>query len=134
MKINAKIVTKGRLLAQAYIAGKSGQAEEAGRLMCLACEGQELDPVMHGVAESLGFSEDDADDDMDTDMLDTDQDELDSADDDADDDMDTDTDTDPDDDDTDPDDTNTDPDDDGGTMTSKVMVPASVARLANTKW
>lgn len=131
MRVNAKIVTKGRLLAQAYIAAKSGQADEAGRLMCLACDGQELDPVMHGVAESLGFSEDD-DADMDDDMLDTNQDEMDSVDDeDTDmDDMDDDSDSDADDDDSDDEDTET----DGGCMTSKVMVPASVARLANTKW
>lgn len=63
MRISKRTIEKGRLLALAYIRAKAGDAKAAGEMMVAACEGQDLDPIMHGVAEGLGFEEPEEDED-----------------------------------------------------------------------
>lgn len=64
MRISKRTIEKGRLLALAYIRAKAGDAKAAGEMMVAACEGQDLDPIMHGVAEGLGFEEPEDDEEM----------------------------------------------------------------------
>lgn len=122
MRISKGTIEKGRLLALAYIRAKAGDAKAAGEMMVAACEGQDLDPIMHGVAEGLGFEEPDEDEDEEMEEpaglgMDDDE-ECENCDDD---------------DDEEPE-VEDDEEDEEDEPAEKVEVPASVARLANMRY
>ena len=118
--ISKETVEKGRLLALAYIRAKAGDAKSAGEMMVAACEGTELDPIMHGVAEGLGFEdpEEEGEEAEPEEVEENDNDEEEEAEE-APEDL---------------DDAEEENDDDEDDDDQKVEIPASVARLANMKY
>lgn len=59
VKVSKSVLTAAGLLANAYIAGRSGDAKKAGAFMVAACRTDDLDAIMHGVATACGIDEDD---------------------------------------------------------------------------
>lgn len=122
MNISKETIEKGRLLALAYIRAKAGDAKTAGEMMVAACEGTELDPIMHGVAEGLGFEDPEEDEDE----SDSAPEDLGVENDDEEEEIEA------------PEDEDEESDSDGeeedDEVDAKVEIPASVARLANMKY
>ena len=127
MKMSKETIKKARLLALAYIKAKAGDAEAAGEAMVEACEGTELDPIMHGVAEGLGFTEDDEEEAADDVEIEDDEMSA-SAEDEDDDEADVDSLDDVEADDAEADNA------EAEEAPAKVAVPASVVKLANLKY
>lgn len=63
MKIKKSMKRAASLLANAYISAKGGKTEEAGAYLVAACETDDIDYIMHGVAASVGITDDNLPDD-----------------------------------------------------------------------
>ena len=57
MKIKKATLRSASLLARAYAYAMQGNAEEAGELMVEAVQDGNLDAIMHGIATSMGMSD-----------------------------------------------------------------------------
>lgn len=64
MKVSRETKVATTLLAKAFIAARTGDEKQAGSYMLAACRTDALDPVMHGIAASMGMEEDSDFDDM----------------------------------------------------------------------
>lgn len=135
MAVKKSTQVAASFLARAYIAARGGDGRQAATYMLAACQTDELDPIMDGVAVSLGVTDDGSASDDDVDITTTSTDDTSSDDTSSSDDTDDSSSDDTSSDDSSSDDTDDSSSDDATTdPNAKVTVPASCLRLARLRF